>query len=384
MFAYFSDSTSLNLYLVIYGSKNNTIVIWDLLKNKSSFVLEGHEAPVSILKLLDNGYMLASGANDHTIKLWNLKTNSCICTLNAHTDIITYMDELSDERLISASFDGMIKTWDLNACTMIDAFSTGASIAALKRFDTSQLAVFYSDFTLKIWDLERGKFFFNIKSLNQIICFQKTGKYLISGHFDGKIKFWNKTNWRVAKSIEENSVFLMSLVTLDINETEHLASIDQFGVIKIWCLVRFSLVNMLYGFSNTLQFQIFYMNKIDSRRIMSRSAMGLVRIWEFNSAANDSSLSPESFSLENCLPIEGMSSVIYFNRTRFESIGDEKQTSAQVQGFFSLVFTTLISFFIISIFIFATRIGGYFQAFKFEHFAHIQFKREKTARHECR
>jgi WD40 repeat protein len=317
---------------VIYGDKNNSIIIWDLINSQLKLELQGHESPVSVLKLLNNGYTLASGSNDHTIKLWNLKTNSCICTMNAHTDIIIYLDELPNERLISGSYDGMVKLWDLNTCDMIDVFTSGAFIYTLKRFENTQLAVAYSDSTFKIWDLDRGKYYFNINSENRIFCFEATSKYLISGHFDGKIKVWNKTNWKVVKSIQENPIAVIGLKLLNLNETEYISSIDQFGVIKIWSLDKFNLVNTLYGFSNTLGFQIYYMERIDAKRLMSRSSYGLIRVWEFNEAADDGSMSPANYNLTNCLVVEGISSVIYFNRSRFESADAGEPKSSQLQG----------------------------------------------------
>lgn len=95
------DSSTLNetQIEVIFGMENSSLVIWDLVANKSTAVLNGHDGPISVIKLIKNNAWLASGDNS-TVIVWNLTNNTVKCRLNAHTTTISFLDELSSDILV--------------------------------------------------------------------------------------------------------------------------------------------------------------------------------------------------------------------------------------------------------------------------------------------
>ena len=62
---------------------------------------------------LSNG-MIVSGSYDNTIILWDINTYQSIQILNAHKGIVISIIELSDGRLVSGSCDGCIMIWNKN------------------------------------------------------------------------------------------------------------------------------------------------------------------------------------------------------------------------------------------------------------------------------
>lgn len=60
-----------NLYLAS-GSKDNTIIIWDIQKHKALNVLKGHEDNVRSIAFSKDGRYLATGSDDKTIRVWDI------------------------------------------------------------------------------------------------------------------------------------------------------------------------------------------------------------------------------------------------------------------------------------------------------------------------
>ena len=61
-------------------------MIWEVATGVCVATLEGHEAEVKSLALLDGG-RLASGSCDRTIKIWDPATGECVATHEVHEDV---------------------------------------------------------------------------------------------------------------------------------------------------------------------------------------------------------------------------------------------------------------------------------------------------------
>jgi len=105
--AYTSDGQ-----LLISGSKDNTIKIWQPAMGNLIRTLEGHSGSVNSLATTSDNKILVSGSEDQTIKLWEIETGEEICTLTGHTGIIHSIAISPDNQtIVSGSQDGTIKIW---------------------------------------------------------------------------------------------------------------------------------------------------------------------------------------------------------------------------------------------------------------------------------
>ena len=80
------------------GSCDKSIKIW----NADTFgeclnTLIGHSEYVTSLQLLANN-KLASGSCDKSIKIWNIDTSVCIRTLNGHLSEVTSLQQIGSNR----------------------------------------------------------------------------------------------------------------------------------------------------------------------------------------------------------------------------------------------------------------------------------------------
>jgi len=109
-----SVALSMDGRIVVSGSRDKTIKIWDMLTGKELRTLTGHSDVVDSVALSTDGQTLVSGSDDKTIKVWNIRTGKESGTLTGHSSEIWSLALTTDgQTLISGSRDKTIKIWDV-------------------------------------------------------------------------------------------------------------------------------------------------------------------------------------------------------------------------------------------------------------------------------
>jgi WD40 repeat protein len=98
--------------MLVSGSWDQTIKVWQLETGELVHTLKGHKDRVYAIALSPDGQIIASGSADKTIKLWHLQTGELLGTFTGHTHIVTALAfTASGEMLVSGSLDKTIKIW---------------------------------------------------------------------------------------------------------------------------------------------------------------------------------------------------------------------------------------------------------------------------------
>ncbi|KRX76925.1 F-box/WD repeat-containing protein 7 [Trichinella sp. T6] len=99
--------------LVISGSLDTSIKVWEIVNGRCIYTLVGHQSLTSGMQL--RGNILVSGNADSTIKVWNISSGFCLHTLsgpNRHHSAVTSLQFLPNGLVVSSSDDGCVKLWD--------------------------------------------------------------------------------------------------------------------------------------------------------------------------------------------------------------------------------------------------------------------------------
>lgn len=98
-------------------AKGSIIQVWNQVwdwRSREEITLEGHEWEVESLVISADGQILVSGSWDKTIKVWNPITGEEIQTQEGHSDCVSSLAISADGRiLVSGSYDKTIKIWNL-------------------------------------------------------------------------------------------------------------------------------------------------------------------------------------------------------------------------------------------------------------------------------
>ncbi|KAI1788443.1 WD40 repeat-like protein [Ganoderma leucocontextum] len=94
--------------VLISGSLDNTIKIWDIDTGNVQRTLFGHIE--GVWAVASDKLRLVSGSHDRTIKVWSREEGRCTATLVGHRGAVTCL-ALGEDRIVSGSDDGDVRVW---------------------------------------------------------------------------------------------------------------------------------------------------------------------------------------------------------------------------------------------------------------------------------
>ncbi|THH04032.1 hypothetical protein EW146_g10286 [Bondarzewia mesenterica] len=94
--------------MLVSGSLDNTIKLWDIETGKAVRTLFGHIE--GVWAVASDKMRLVSGSQDRTIKVWSRDESRCVTTLVGHTGAVTSL-ALGEDKIVSGSDDGDVRVW---------------------------------------------------------------------------------------------------------------------------------------------------------------------------------------------------------------------------------------------------------------------------------
>jgi COMPASS component SWD3 len=191
--------------LLVSGSEDTTIKLWDIERGECLATLERHEAGVKSVAISPDGQLLVSGSADNTIKLWQLcdRTSDPICpdpiyTLTGHTDWVKCLAISPDGQILaSGSQDKTIKLWDLETgelkSTLAGHWGEVNSIAMTPDGQTLISGGGSRDETIQLWHLGTGKQLHCLSGHQgavAAVAITPDGHPLVSSSWDHTIRVW--------------------------------------------------------------------------------------------------------------------------------------------------------------------------------------------------
>ncbi|KAJ1537755.1 SCF ubiquitin ligase complex subunit [Saccharomyces cerevisiae] len=192
-----------NIKYIVTGSRDNTLHVWKLPKESSVpdhgeehdyplvfhtpeenpyfvGVLRGHMA--SVRTVSGHGNIVVSGSYDNTLIVWDVAQMKCLYILSGHTDPLVGLLRLSDKFLVSAAADGSIRGWDANDYSRKFSYHH-TNLSAITTFYVSDnILVSGSENQFNIYNLRSGKLVHAniLKDADQIWSVNFKGKTLVA------------------------------------------------------------------------------------------------------------------------------------------------------------------------------------------------------------
>lgn len=160
-----------------------------------SQVLLGHRDTISALAFSRDRRILISSSWDGDIRLWNLRTGETFGAM-AHGGAV-YAIALSPEgdHLASAGKDGNIRLWHWKTGTLVRTLHGHSSTVKSLAFTPNRRQIVSASFdhTLKLWDIQRGEELHTFTGTAPLwaVSVNPDGQTLISGGEDQQIQVWN-------------------------------------------------------------------------------------------------------------------------------------------------------------------------------------------------
>ncbi|KAJ5464936.1 E3 ubiquitin ligase complex SCF subunit sconB [Penicillium daleae] len=137
--------------ILMTGSYDATVKIWDMETGEELRELRGHTAGVRCLQFDDT--KLITGSLDRTIRVWNWRTGECLSTYNGHSEAVIAL-HFDATLLASASVDRTVKIWNFkDKSTFVLPHPEGVNAV---KIDTPSRTVLTAcdDGAARLWDLD--------------------------------------------------------------------------------------------------------------------------------------------------------------------------------------------------------------------------------------
>jgi WD40 repeat protein len=171
--------------VVVSGSDDEIVRLWDAVTGAPLQTLKGHSGWVTPVAFSPDGKMVVSGSRDKTVRLWDAVTGAALQTLEGHSGVVWSVAFSPDGKLVaSGSVDKTVRLWDA---------VTGAALQTLEGHSDTVWSVAFSpdgklvasgseDKTVRLWDAVTGAALQTIELgiTTETLSFSASGQYLIT------------------------------------------------------------------------------------------------------------------------------------------------------------------------------------------------------------
>lgn len=158
-------------------------------KRCSVKVFKGHRDSVMCLQFEDN--ILMSGSYDATVKIWDTDTGEELRTLKGHTAGVRCL-QFDDTKLITGSLDRSIRIWNWRTGECISKYNGHAEAVIALHFDSTLLASASVDHTVKIWNFkDKSTFVLPHPSGVNAVKIDSASQTVLTACDDGAARLWD-------------------------------------------------------------------------------------------------------------------------------------------------------------------------------------------------
>ncbi|XP_076014962.1 apoptotic protease-activating factor 1 [Genypterus blacodes] len=184
---------------VALGQENGTVQVLELPSGTPLATLLGHTKTVHHCKFIHSGQTLVTSSEDTTIRVWKWQSGECK-VLQGHKEQIRCFSLLSNSpsetRLLSWSFDGTVKVWDIESGEKLQDVEAhqGTILAGHVSPDGKLFTTTSTDKTAKLWSCESWQCVHTLRGHQDCVrsCrFSWDGRRLATGDDNGEIRIWD-------------------------------------------------------------------------------------------------------------------------------------------------------------------------------------------------
>ncbi|MCI0331620.1 MAG: protein kinase [Planctomycetes bacterium] len=166
--------------------------------------LAGHEGPVRCVAFSPNGQLVLSGSEDNSLRVWDVAAGAGVKTLRGHGSDVHSCVFSPDGKFVLAGDDQHVRVWDLAGYqevrvlhATVFAGHEDAVLSARFSRDGKQIVTASRDRTASLWDAASGRPLHRFEEGHEFLVsaaeFFPGGNLLATGAGDNSVRVWNVT-----------------------------------------------------------------------------------------------------------------------------------------------------------------------------------------------
>ena len=195
--------------LVVAGCENGHVLVFNVSSRAVLRQFKLHKAASHVALFSTNKTQVFSGSDDATLRLWDLASGDQLARMVGHTDYVRAGAVVSDDVVVSGSYDHSVRVWDARSRQSQMCLDHGSPVESVAVFPNGRIAASTGGTTVKLWDLAAGG-----RPLQTISNHQKTVtcahaldvrdsegvacSRLLTGSLDGHVKVYDMDSLSVA------------------------------------------------------------------------------------------------------------------------------------------------------------------------------------------
>jgi WD40 repeat protein/serine/threonine protein kinase len=227
-----------DLRMIVSGSTDGSVKVWDLDTGEIIHNLEGHNGDVTSVTFSPDGRYIASGAYDFMALLWDVQTGELVRGFEGHTLPVQDIAFSSDgTRLVTASSDSSLIVWDIVTGEILQRYEGHRASVLTVTFspDDSQILSGARDGSLYVWDVASAIRILELKGnttgVNDVL-FTPDGMQAVSAAGDGSIYIWSLETGEIISRFVGNNAEVREVAFSP--DAKRLYSVGVEGQVIIW------------------------------------------------------------------------------------------------------------------------------------------------------
>jgi WD40 repeat protein len=236
-----SVSFSPNGQLVLSGSEDNTLRIWDVKAGESLKTLRGHGQPVRACVFSPDKKMALSGGDDSSVRVWNVAGYQEVRVLSStvfvgHDDaVLSARFSRDGKHIVTASRDRTASLWDAGSGNPLKRFQEGHDfLVSGVAFFPGHLATGAGDNSVRTWNLTAGTQELVLPATGRIgtLAASPDGSWIFTGSPGTDVKVWNAKTGALVETLGGHAAEITSLAFSP--QGDRVASGDDEGGLRLW------------------------------------------------------------------------------------------------------------------------------------------------------
>jgi len=252
--------------LLISGSSDATVKIWELATSACKLTLTGHEGIVHAVAV--NNRHVISGSSDKLLKVWDIDTGKCLRTLAQHENTVCSLF-VGGGYIFSGSFNE-IKVW--NPHTYEEEHTLRGHnhwVRAIAIHDRTLYSGSHN--IIKVWNLDTFQCTGTITAqCGSIYSLAFAGNRLLAGTFENLIYVWERDTFRCVATLHGHFGAVYNLCV----SGDRLYSASYDTSIRVWSLDTLRCIQTIGHHSSSVEALILW-----GGILFSGSADATIKVW---------------------------------------------------------------------------------------------------------